>query len=198
MEIELATLQRREVSLAGRVRVRDDAPRGTPGSLEDAGIRFATPVHVEGTARRAGGVYVVSGRLEGSLELTCSRCLCPVPREVAMDFQARYATADQAPATGEDDGGLAGDEGLALDREDLDVSFLPAGATHLDVAEVVREQLLLDVPIRPLCREDCRGLCACCGAELNGGGCSCDEGAAEELDPRLVALAELKRRLERS
>ena len=61
----------------------------------------------------------------------------------------------------------------------------------IDLDELVREQILLALPTRHLCREDCKGLCQKCGADLNAGDCSCEQG---ETDPRWAALADFKRR----
>jgi uncharacterized protein len=79
-------------------------------------------------------------------------------------------------------------ENVELQAEDLILSAYEGDAVDLD--EVVREQLLLALPSRHLCREDCQGLCQKCGANLNDGHCSCEQG---EVDPRWAALANLKK-----
>src|SRR5215213_1252628 len=79
-------------------------------------------------------------------------------------------------------------EEVELQAEDLILSAYEGDAVDLD--ELVREQILLALPSRHLCREDCKGLCQRCGANLNNGPCSCEQG---EVDPRWAALADLKK-----
>src|SRR5919112_562701 len=80
-------------------------------------------------------------------------------------------------------------ENVELQAEDLILSAYEGDAVDLD--EIVREQTLLALPSRHLCREDCKGLCQKCGANLNENQCSCEQG---ETDPRWAALADLKDR----
>lgn len=197
MEIDLNRLSAVETPVRGVLRL-SDLP---DGSLAADGIRFPEPFRFEGAARRSHGHAVVTGHVTGVLELECGRCLTRTGQQVDLVFEARYAAADAAPhqpaaapapvhGKWDDDD----DGGIELRPEDLDVSFLPQGTTTLQVEEVVREQILLEVPIRPLCRPDCKGLCSHCGADLNDGACGCprDEGG----DLRMAALAEVKKRLE--
>src|SRR5215213_1677197 len=79
-------------------------------------------------------------------------------------------------------------ENVELQAEDLILSAYEGDAVDLD--ELVREQILLALPSRHLCREDCKGLCQKCGANLNDAPCSCEQG---EVDPRWAALADLKK-----
>ena len=72
---------------------------------------------------------------------------------------------------------------------DDDVDFAPFEGDEIDLGELFREQILLAIPMTPLCREECKGLCPVCGADLNAGECSCERG---EIDPRWSALADLK------
>jgi len=86
---------------------------------------------------------------------------------------ARVAESEPQGAHGE----------VALDRDDF---VVPVGADDtVDLSEVVRQHLLLALPIAPRCREACRGLCPTCGADLNVGRCGC---VRDEIDPRLRAL----------
>jgi uncharacterized protein len=74
-----------------------------------------------------------------------------------------------------------------LERSDLDTDVIEGN--ELDLTEVAREQILLNLPETVLCREDCRGICPTCGKDLNEGDCSCGGG---EIDPRWAALKDLK------
>lgn len=209
MELELNRLSAVETPVRGEVRLADP-----DRSLEKDGIRFPDAFRIEGSARSQRGLVFVTGRVTGVLELECGRCLAPVRIPIDKPFEARFAEASAAPRapvsplaapvhSSSDARWTDDDDGIRLERDDLDVSFLPAGATVLRLEDVVREQVLLEVPIRPLCRPDCRGLCPRCGADLNAGG-SPDEGglpacgcpAEEAHDVRLAGLAELKKRLE--
>ncbi len=82
----------------------------------------------------------------------------------------------------------AADENVELQKDDLIRSVYEGDAVDLD--ELVREQILLALPTRTLCREECKGLCPECGANLNAGECDC---AQKEIDPRWAALADLKK-----
>jgi len=92
---------------------------------------------------------------------TCSRCLAPLDRPLAVESQF----------LGSKDGDLVGRGSHQLGSQDLDVVFLPED--NLDEAELVREQFELQAPMHPLCVEDCKGLCPTCGKNWNKGPCHC-------------------------
>jgi len=118
----------------------------------------------------------LDGRLALDLDLPCSRCLEPVTVGQARDIHAVLLLK------------LADDEGeVELADDQLDESYLDGDV--IDVPELIREQVLLSLPPKPLCSEDCKGLCPGCGADLNHEECSCD---GPPLDPRLAPLANLK------
>lgn len=197
MDLELNKLSAVDSPIEGEVRLADP-----DGSLARDGIRFPEPFHIEGSARRSRGMVVIGGHVTGVLELECGRCLGKLRQPIDLRFEARHAEAvpvAQAPASTRARSAHAAvtgepDDGLLLEREDLDVSFLPPGTTALRVEDVVREQVLLEVPIRPLCRPDCKGLCPRCGADLNAADCGCLPEETHDL--RLAGLAALKKRLE--
>jgi uncharacterized protein len=196
MEIELNRLTAVDTLVQGEVRPADAG--GRAGEALPA-VRFEEPLRVDLRARRQGDVARVAGRIHGDVQLQCGRCLQPVRWPVDLDFEARFAEASTAPHSPLPRSRHANeeeDEGIQLSKEDLDVSFLPAGAHALAVAEIVREQVLLEVPLRPLCREDCAGLCPRCGADLNQGPCDCPDEPEQPVDGRLAALAAIKKKLE--
>ncbi len=94
-------------------------------------------------------------------EGTCSRCLSPLDRPLAVSSQF----------LGSKDPDLVGRGSHTLGSQDLDVVFLPEDT--LEEAEVVREQFELQAPMHPLCTEDCKGLCPNCGKNWNKGPCQC-------------------------
>lgn len=110
---------------------------------------------VGGTLERAGarGFYW-HGTLEGQVRSTCRRCLTEFVTPVSEAIEVVFST----------------DPDL---QEDPSVYPLKEPLTHVDVRPAVREELVLAVDAYPLCREDCRGLCPRCGADLNRGACEC-------------------------
>jgi uncharacterized protein len=124
------------------------------------------------------------GRLAAELDLECNRCLAPYALPVSQDLDLFYlphqAEADEAEEEDE----------VELDDHDMVVAY--HDGTRLDLGEMVREQLFLTLPMKRLCRADCRGRCPQCGADLNAKPCGCPppEGA---VDPRFAALKKLFR-----
>ena len=119
----------------------------------------------------------VRGRLVATMPQTCSRCL--------EDFAARV----DAPVDVRLVPKPAGADSVELGADDLDVDFYEND--ELDVTRVVANEATLALPMKPLCREDCRGLCRACGANRNVTPCTCD---TRPPDPRLAALRDLAAR----
>lgn len=114
------------------------------------------PVHVTGRLSAAGSDrYYWHGQIEGAVKAPCRRCLTETRAGMREEAHVLFS------------------EGAEEDADDPDVVQLAPGAAELDLREVVREQWLLNAPRYPLCREDCRGLCPKCGADLNAGDCGC-------------------------
>jgi uncharacterized protein len=147
--------------------------------LEDEGARLLAPAEVEGSASRKGEEVRVRGSIKTEVELSCDRCLAPSRAPLEVEFDARFIPQSAAARESDNVELLAEDLGLAAYEGD-----------SVDLDELVREQILLALPSRNLCREDCKGLCPKCGADLNAGDCSCEQG---ETDPRWAALADLKK-----
>jgi len=149
-------------------------------SLEEERARLAAAAHVTGRASRKGEQVHLDGKITTTVEVLCDRCLRPVEMPVEVDFDVTYI-----PAGAE---GRIVEEEAELDERDLGLSVIGGETVRLD--ELAREQILLALPTRLLCREDCKGLCQQCGADLNESACDCP-GAG--TDPRWGALAALKR-----
>jgi uncharacterized protein len=146
---------------------------------EDPDLEFSSPgnlavrVHLE----RHGRDILVRGHLEGTLNLNCSRCLVSFSHPAATDFDLLLAPApDQA--------GPADEE---LSKADLDRDFYTGETVNLE--SILREQVLLTLPLKPLCAEACKGLCPRCGADLNQETCQCP---AEESTSPLAILKNIK------
>lgn len=152
-----------------------------PGQVElgEEGARVAGETTVAGRASRKGEEVRVRGQIRTEVELSCDRCLAPrmTPMEVEFDTSFIPQTAASAAT-----------ENVELLPEHLVVDTYEGDAVDLD--ELVREQIVLALPSRHLCREDCKGLCPRCGADLNAEHCSCDTA---EVDPRWAALADWKK-----
>jgi len=133
-------------------------------------------VRLSGEVRPLDDVFSIAGRCAAEGQLSCSRCLEPVPWSVAEDFSFEYHLPESAPLDAE----------AGLDKSDLDISFLQG--QELDLSELAAEQVLLAMPMRILCQSSCAGLCPRCGTNLNQVD---DCGCKPEVDPRWGALADL-------
>ena len=131
----------------------------------------------EVTFLRTGSGILVTGHLSTEVEAICSRCLEPMRVQLEIDVEEEFQpTVDVVT-------------GQRLPMEEEDQALWIDHAHILDLGEVVRQDLLLALPLQPLCRETCSGLCPQCGQNLNEGTCEC---AAMDIDPRWSALLSLK------
>ncbi len=116
---------------------------------------------------------LVRGTLSFGITLTCARCLKSLPTRIDAQVTELFV-----------------DPSRDLDEEGVEPGYeLLDGLTALDLSTLVRDALLVDLPLRVLCRADCPGLCPECGAELDAG--DCGHGGQDAIDPRWAALAEL-------
>ncbi|HLK10121.1 MAG TPA: DUF177 domain-containing protein [Candidatus Binatia bacterium] len=143
--------------------------RGVP----DYHMPAALGVHV--SYYRAGLDLFFEGTARGQVHACCARCA--EEYSFSLDAPFRFVLTPRA----------AGDPaGTELGAEDLALSFYEG--KEVDLTPLVHEQIILALPTRPLCREDCRGLCPRCGTNLNAGPCGCAPAM-----PRLAALSGLPR-----
>jgi len=149
-----------------------DASVGT-----DEEYKVAAPVHLEMDVHKDGEAYRATGRVATKLQLECGRCLEPFEIAVDSPFELRYVPLVEVPPAGED----GGEREVAED--DLTTAFYKEDS--IDLGELMHEQFVLALPMKPLCKESCKGLCVHCGANRNGETCAC---APEWTDPRLAAL----------
>jgi uncharacterized protein len=140
---------------------------------------FAHPVQVDYTVEKAGEQIVIRGRVNTVASMTCSRCLKPTRMNISEPFTllVRFA-ADRY--SGGNASGTAPDS-----RGDEDVKYVPPDADRIDITDELRQILLLALPVKPLCAENCRGLCPRCGIDLNTGSCHCRR---KTIDPRWAGL----------
>ena len=143
----------------------------------DERVRLTAPAAVTGKVRLSGNEVFVSGHVDTRAQVECDRCLQPVEAPVSADFTLEYITGSEYESS----------EVAELTEAEMSVAVFDGAG--LDVDEIVKEQILLAVPTRMLCREDCRGICPECGIDRNTGECSC---VADDIDPRWAALKDLR------
>jgi uncharacterized protein len=119
----------------------------------------------------------LAGRVRTTLELPCSRCLEAFRWDVDEPFELTYEPRRIA----------AGDSEREIADEDFSAAFYEND--EIDLEQLIRERFEMSLPMKPLCREDCKGLCPMCGTNWNRGGCECKAGWE---DPRLAPLKALQ------
>ena len=145
--------------------------------LDLPGVELKGPVQVSGRVEKGSDRLTISGKISGLTVADCTRCLESFERPLEFDFSADYVVPEH----------FSSDEEHQVESSDLDLDVLPEDG--IDLTDLVREQILLEMPEKVLCREDCKGLCPKCGENRNLLDCSCDE---KETDPRWAALKDLK------
>jgi len=146
-------------------------------------IRQIGNLNWSASAERAGAEIRISGALDTTVELMCSRCLEPAQVHINKPFDLFFRERDEEM--------FDEDEEVRLDEIDTRTAFF--NGTKLAMGDVLREQVLLSLPMKALCRVDCKGLCPDCGTNLNSGSCGCSK---KEFSPHMDTLLEIKRRLE--
>ena len=147
--------------------------------MADDAYRIVAPVGLGFDIYKDKEAFRLVGDVRTELELSCSRCLEPFRLPVDVAFDLRYVPQPDASPGEENE----------VSEEDLETSFY--SNDEIDLNELLREQFYLALPMKPLCREECKGLCPQCGTNLNAGTCDCSPGWE---DPRLAALKQLKTR----
>ena len=135
-------------------------------------VVLPSPVCGHLSVNRSADEIVVKGSLSAELGLRCSRCLKDFSRTAEIPLSVVYHPAEDISAGRH-----------ALRDDEMDTGFYRGG--ELDLLELAREQVLLSIQMKSLCRESCKGLCPRCGADLNEAPCGCVTG---EIDPRLEVL----------
>jgi uncharacterized protein len=150
-----------------------------PGSIDYgiSEIRQVEPLEVAAMAELLDGQIRISGDLETKIEMACARCLDPVVEEVTKDFDLFYQPLPKGTRHEEE----------RLKDDETEIGFFEGEGLFL--ADVLKEQVLLSLPMKVICQSDCRGLCPSCGANLNHEECRCE---TRSTDPRLAPLARLK------
>ncbi len=145
--------------------------------FDDDRFKLAGDVNVVGSVTRHSAEIEVDGAIVGTAEIECTRCLRSVHWKIDIEFLVSFVTPDNFIAAKERE----------VSAADLATDVLTGD--RIEVKEIVREQILLNVPEHILCGPECKGLCPQCGADLNLLDCKCD---LKEIDPRWSALKDIR------
>ncbi|MTK14124.1 MAG: DUF177 domain-containing protein [Clostridiaceae bacterium] len=130
-------------------------------------INFLQPIKFDGILVKVGDIITLTGTVDTVLELSCSRCLEKFDYAVGLDIEEKLTTNDGA-------------------NKDDDVIFIDSDT--IDITEIIENNIIVTLPIKRLCREDCKGLCQQCGINLNLSACNCTK---DVIDPRLAKLKDM-------
>ncbi|WP_315114920.1 DUF177 domain-containing protein [uncultured Clostridium sp.] len=125
-------------------------------------IAFLKPIKFEGEFNLIEDTISLNGTVTTTLELTCSRCLAKFAKEVEIPIEEKLSKEE---------------------NKDDDYIFIEGDV--IDITEIIENNIIVSLPIRRLCNEECKGLCPNCGVNLNNSACNCGEN---DIDPRLAKL----------
>lgn len=181
MEFKVSELEREPIDFdlelaPGAVELGQEAEQ--IGQLATAGQ--AEVLHEHRGPRDIVADIRLKGRFEGKFQVPCARCVEPVETPLAADFDLifRPAEADSEPTE------------RSITAPETEIGYYQGDSLSLE--DVLREQVLLSLPARTLCKPDCKGLCPRCGENRNSNACTCEVGPS---DPRWEALAGLRDRI---
>lgn len=140
----------------------------------DHGGEDPSPVTLEGIVIKTESGCLVSGNISMVLTLTCTRCLTPFAYRLATDFSEEFISITEPDAAEKDS--------YLMDELPIYVADI------LDLTELITESIMLAIPMKAVCKTDCKGICSECGQLLNEKMCRCDQ---KKPDPRLAVLADL-------
>ena len=162
-----------------KVQVSDITDEGLDLEFQEAvkvSVPLLLPVKALLRLEKVGSEVLVRGEVATRMELQCSRCLTKFPRDVDMKVDVVYHPVEE----------LGVEEKHEVKEDELNTGFYKGD--ELDIQDLIVEQILLSVPMKPLCSESCRGICPRCGADMNANPCRCEQ---KGTDPRLAVLKKL-------
>jgi len=182
MEFKVSELEKEPIEFnvavpAGRVDLGDEAKQ--EGNLQTSGL--AEVIHEHRGPKDIIADIRLRGRFAGKFQVPCARCVEPVEVPLTGDFDLIFRPL----------GADAGASERSITAPETEIGYYQGDSLLLE--DVLREQVLLSLPVRTLCKPDCKGLCPRCGQNRNSQDCSCEEGQA---DPRWEALSGLRSRIE--
>lgn len=179
-------------------------PEVLSSALADSeGFALVSSTPLQASFKKVSGRVFVQGHFTATLNAPCKRCTTDVPVPIDVSFSLRMVPEAMAPRADdtvegavpkvrrkyskkEDDGQSAFAASFELDEIDAE----PFNGKTIDLDPVVREQVLLALPVSVVCRDDCKGLCSTCGQDLNEK--DCGHGKVKEVDVRLAKLKDIK------
>ena len=168
-----------------KIRFDTDFPAGEI-DFSAEGFRQSGNLHAEGEAELLNdtlGEVRMRGHMHVDLEVQCDRCLEPMPYSVGGPFDLFYRPTPKGPLPHD----------VSIDEGESQIGFYEGGGMELE--DVLREHVLLSLPMHQICRDDCAGICPRCGVNRNTVSCDCAE---EIVDDRWAALRDLRGSLRQS
>jgi len=146
--------------------------------LDEEMMVIKDQIEFTGTVEKHSYQIDINGNIKGKAELNCSRCLKPLETQLDVSFTSSYVSSEFESREKE----------IEISGDDLNVDFYQS--EEIDLAKLIREQIILNTPQTALCKLDCAGLCQICGENKNEKKCDCSE---REIDPRFKVLENLSR-----
>lgn len=137
---------------------------------------FSRPIHLDAVLTKTGNNIVIQAKITTAVTFDCSRCLVAFDESFACQVDVLYEKTDRVLSEMED-----------IDESE-DIEVLDHDAKEIHLGRRIEEAIALAMPLKPLCREDCQGLCPSCGTDLNKSTCNCRK---ESGDPRWQVLKEM-------
>jgi uncharacterized protein len=137
------------------------------------GKEYADAVSVDATLDRTANEFLLTARIKAASTVVCDRCVTPFMQTLSPSYQMYYVWNDTD----------------ATRFDSSEVQVIPSGLSVIDLTEDVRQTVLLAVPFKILCRDDCKGLCPHCGKNLNEGSCTCTDVTIDSRWDRLRSTA---------
>jgi uncharacterized protein len=139
--------------------------------LSDSGVIQTSPLVASGLAEllpHTGGEIRICGRIQTELETECDRCLGRACFPIDASFDLFYRSLES----------IKGEEEVAIDAGEAEIGFYELPGLKLE--DIVREQVLLQLPMQRICNDDCKGICAVCGINRNEANCSCQPHSGDD------------------
>lgn len=129
-------------------------------------ILFSKPIVLDCSLQLKDGIVSLDGTIDTELELTCFRCLEKFKYRLQLELHEKFTNN--------------------IDNEDESIIFIDSD--KIDITDVVKNNIIMALPLNRLCKENCKGLCQVCGTNLNLSKCTCE---VVDIDPRLAKLQDL-------
>lgn len=194
-----------EIQEPGLKRTEAIKPEVLREALEESeGFTLVSATPLSASFKKVSGRVFVTGRFSAQLSCPCRRCTTDVAVPVDIDFSLRMVPEARPPREDEVEGAPVlpsrrrkqqrkeddGQTPMAASFELDEIDAEPFDGKTIDLDPVVREQVLLALPVSVVCKEDCKGLCPTCGADRNVQ--DCGHGKVKEVDARLAKLKDIK------